>query len=80
MLNNLNAPKMATINEAATLTGLAKYYVRQLALQNKIKHVRAGKKILINVDKLIEFLNECNREDEINDAPSNKFNIKQVEV
>ena len=48
---------MATVNEASEITGLAKHYVRQLALQGKIRHVRAGKKILINVDKLIEFLN-----------------------
>lgn len=58
MLNNLNVPTMATVNEAAKITGLAKYYIRQLALQNKIKNVRAGKKILINVEKLIDFLND----------------------
>lgn len=58
MLNNFNVPTMVTVNEAAKLTGLAKYYLRQLALQNKIKNVRAGKKILINIEKLIEFLNE----------------------
>ncbi len=50
-------PKMATINEAATITGLAKHFIRQLALQNKIKNVRAGKKILVNVEKLVDFLN-----------------------
>lgn len=48
---------MATVIESAEITGLAKHYVRQLALQNKVSHVRAGKKILINVEKLIEFLN-----------------------
>ena len=58
MLNNLKAPTMATVNEAAKITGLAKYHIRQLALQNKIKNIRAGKKILINIEKLIEFLNE----------------------
>ena len=57
MLENLKSPRMATVNEASEITGLAKHYVRQLALQGKIRHVRAGKKILINVDKLIEFLN-----------------------
>lgn len=50
-------PRMATINEAAELTGLAKHYLRQLALQGKVSNVRAGKKILINVEKLIDFLN-----------------------
>ena len=57
MIKELSMPQMATINETAKLTGLAKYYIRQLALSNKIKHVRAGKKILINVEKLIEYLN-----------------------
>ncbi len=57
MINNLNIPQMLTINEAAKTTGLAKYFIRQLALQNKVKNVRAGKKILINLEKLIEYLN-----------------------
>ena len=57
MLENLKTPKMATVNEVAEITGLARHYVRQLALQNKVSHVRAGKKILIHVEKLIEFLN-----------------------
>jgi len=57
MLEDVKPPKMATVNEVAEITGLARYYVRQLALQNKVSHVRAGKKILINVEKLIEFLN-----------------------
>lgn len=77
--SSLNAPQMATINEAAKITGLAKYYIRQLALQNKIKNVRAGKKILINVDKLIEFLN--NGEDDAQAGmSSNKFNITPVKI
>lgn len=50
-------PKMATINEAAALTGLAKHFIRQLALQNKVRSVRAGKKILVNLEKLVDFLN-----------------------
>lgn len=79
MLNNLNVPRMATINEASKIVGLARYYVRQLALKGKIKHVRAGKKILVNVDKLIEFLN--NGDDEtVANVPSNNFNIQPVEV
>lgn len=57
MLEIAKPPRMATVIEAAEITGLAKHYVRQLALQNKVSHVRAGKKILINVEKLIEFLN-----------------------
>ncbi len=78
-MQEINIPQMATINEAAKITGLAKYFIRQLALQNKIKHVRAGKKILINVDKLIEFLN--NGEDDAHAGMSpNKFNITPVKM
>ena len=78
-ISNLNTPQMATINEAAKITGLAKYFIRQLALQNKIKNVRAGKKILINVDKLIEFLNNGDDETHTSILP-NKFNITPVKV
>ena len=55
-MENTKVPRMATVIEAAEITGLAKHYVRQLALQEKVSHVRAGKKILINIEKLIEFL------------------------
>ena len=61
-------PRMATIKEtlnyleqeakkANIKNNLTEYRLRQLALSNQIVHVRAGKKILINIDKLIEFLN-----------------------
>ena len=45
-------PTMLTINEVAEKTGLAKFHIRKLALQGKIKSIRAGKKILINFEKL----------------------------
>ena len=53
-------PRMLTINECAKEfegTGLTAYRLRQLALTNQIINIRAGKKILINADKLIEYLN-----------------------
>lgn len=78
-MQELNIPQMATINEAAKITKLAKYFIRQLALQGKIKHVRAGKKILINVDKLIEFLNNGENDIQVGMSP-NKFNITPVKV
>ena len=67
-LSDFKLPKMATIketvmflNESAEKAGvknaLTENAVRQLALSNQIVHVRAGKKILINIDKLVEFLN-----------------------
>ena len=55
MIHNL--PQMETINKTAKITNLPKYFVRQLVLQRKIKYVKAGKKYLVNVDNLIEYLN-----------------------
>ena len=52
-----NIPQMLTVSEVATKTRLAKYFIRQLALKNKIQNVRAGKKILINFEKFVEYLN-----------------------
>ena len=57
MLMNTNIPKMRTIKQAAQETGLAYNYIRNLCLQNKIVYVRAGNKYLINLNKLIDYLN-----------------------
>ncbi len=78
MLSNVQMPQMATINETAKITGLARHFIRQLALQNKIKHIRAGKKILINIEKLIEYLN--NGDNEPATPVVNRYNIQRVEV
>ena len=55
---NNNVPHMCTIKQTAKETGLAYNYIRNLCLQNKIVYVRAGNKYLVNVDKLIDYLNE----------------------
>lgn len=55
---NTVMPRMRTIKQTAKETGLAYNYIRNLCLQNKIVYVRAGNKYLVNVDKLIEFLNK----------------------
>lgn len=57
MEQNLKIPIMKTINEVAQLTGLAKYQIRQLVLNNKVKYVTSGKKVLINMYSLIDYLN-----------------------
>ena len=61
MLNKHNTsalPKMLTIRETAQVTGLHEYFVRQLVKQNRVTYVKAGCKTLINLDRLVEFLNE----------------------
>ncbi len=51
-------PVLKTIKETSVIVGLARYHLRQLVKQNKIKFVMAGKKCLINLDSLIDYLNK----------------------
>lgn len=50
-------PTMATIQEAADQTGLSYDYIRKLCIQEKIVYIRTGKKRLVNMDKLLGYLN-----------------------
>ena len=47
-----------SIKELDPGTAITPYYIRQLALSGTIPNVRAGKKILINLDLFLEYLNE----------------------
>ena len=49
-------PKMMTIKELSEVTGFAYHHIRNLCLKNKIVHVKAGSKYLINYDKFLEYL------------------------
>ena len=50
-------PRMLTIKQTAQEFGLPEHYIRSLARSGKIVATRAGVKILINADRLAEFLN-----------------------
>ena len=53
----LNKPKMLTIKEAAELVdGLAPYRIRQMCLDGTLPHIKAGKKYLINQNRLLEII------------------------
>lgn len=54
----MTIPTMVTIKEAATRTGLSYEYIRQLIREKKIVHVMAGRKFLVNMEKLVEYLNQ----------------------
>ena len=54
----MTVPRMVGITEASKQTGLSYDFIRKLCLQGKIVYVRAGVKYLINLDKLLEFLNQ----------------------
>lgn len=55
--HDLKIPTMLTISEASEITKLSEYRIRQLCITNQIVHIRAGSKYLINLDKLVEYLN-----------------------
>ena len=38
-------------------TKITEYFLRQLVKTNKISYIKSGKKLLINLDDLIDFLN-----------------------
>ena len=50
-------PRMGTIKEAASASGLAVYRIRRLVASGKIRYIRAGRHILVNMDSLARYLN-----------------------
>ena len=53
----IKIPRMETIKATAKLTGLPEHFIRQKVISGEIVSVKAGCKYLVNVDKLIEYLN-----------------------
>lgn len=81
MANEKNEiPRMETIKQASKIIGLAEYHVRQLVKQSKVKFVRTGKKYLINLDSLIEYLNKGETQAETEEQDNNTSKIRKVEV
>ena len=66
-------PTMKSIRECSEIVGLAKYHVRRLVLQGKVKYVRSGSKYLVNVDSLIEYLNSGEAQAEVEEQNTNKI-------
>ena len=61
--HNIKLPRMRTIKEAVAelkaldeRTAITEYHIRQLVLSGILPRVKAGKKYLINLDLLIEYL------------------------
>lgn len=57
-----NLPRMRTIKQTAQETGLHEYFVRQLVKQGRIRYISAGRKVLINLDLFVDFLNAREQE------------------
>lgn len=52
---------MRTVKETAAEAHMPVYFVRQAVKQNKVAHVMAGKKVLINLDSFIDYLERGER-------------------
>ena len=52
----LNPPRMRTIRQAAKEAGVPVHWLRQAVKDNRVIYVMAGRTTLVNLDKLIEFL------------------------
>lgn len=59
-------PRMGTIKEAASASGLAVYRIRRLVASGKIRYIRAGRHILVNMDSLARYLNTGDQPEPIN--------------
>lgn len=50
-------PEMIPLREASRRTHLSYDFLRKGCLRGELVHIKAGKKILINFDRLVEYLN-----------------------
>ena len=80
MKKETTIPQMKTIKEDSKIVGLAEYHIRQLVKQNKIRFIMAGKKYLINMDSLIEYLKNGEAQPVIKEQIENTSKIRKVGV
>lgn len=57
----------ATISDAARITGLSQYYLRQGVRNGTVPHIRSGTKYLINLPRLLETLDALPAKEEETD-------------
>ena len=53
---NFDFPRMATIPQAATESGVAVYRVRQLCKSGQVRSVQCGRKTLVNLTSLAAWM------------------------
>ena len=56
-MENLKIPTMLKLADAAELTGVSYCHLLNMCKRGQIVHVKAGKKYLVNMEKLVEYLN-----------------------
>lgn len=54
---DLKVPRMEGIKQTAVILNLPVHFVRSKVASGEVVAVRAGRRILVNVDKFIEYLN-----------------------
>lgn len=77
----MNKPQMETIAKTAKILGLPEYFVRTKVKSGEIVAIHAGRKILINIPKFIEYLNTHTLADEDKldvDANDNPLRITPI--
>ena len=89
MNNNISyakLPRMRTVKEAVAElkaidehTAVTEYHIRQLALSGVLPRVQAGKKLLINLDLLIEYLTNPDADKfKVNNAATSDNGIRKI--
>lgn len=53
----MNLPRVRTLREAAEESGICYNRLRLMCLQGKLIYVKAGRKFLVNMDSLANYLN-----------------------
>lgn len=57
MEQSFEIPTMLSIRETAERTGLSKTFIRRLCWDRKIQYIKSGSKYLVNLEKLVEYMN-----------------------
>ncbi len=57
MDDNMKVPRMEPINPAAVISNMPVHALRMMVANGDVVSIRAGRKILVNMDSLIAFLN-----------------------
>lgn len=77
-MEELKVPRMETIKTTAALFNLPVHFVRQKVTSGEIVAVRAGRRFLVNVDKLAEYLNSSKLAPEADKAAASNGRIAPI--
>lgn len=61
---NISPPRMCGIDPTSKMTGIPAFTLRKWYAEGKIVGVKSGRRILLNVDRLIDFLNTHTEQEE----------------